>query len=558
MMRWMVFVAGAFLALFLSEAAPTRAALPDGSDVIVETGIDTPADTHVLLEPVAAALRDLLETSADTANRSGDLAAVAEFYVEREWTPAWTLGGRLSETALALIARLERAGEDGLDPAAYPVPALQLGEGAPATPILLAGAEIELSRSIVAYARHAMGGRLTPSKISGYITLKPPQVDPVEALDTVAGAADPAKILAAFNPAHEGFARLRAELARLRAAPDMAERPVTIPAGRMLKRGSRDPRVILLRKRLNVAAPEADADVFDAGVHETVVAFQKQNKLYVDGVVGPRTRAAINGGDEGDPVADVIANMERWRWMPRDMGSYYVNVNVPEFKVRLMRDGQVHHETRVIVGKRSNQTPIFSDEMEYLIVNPYWNVPRSIASKEMLPKIQQDPWSFFAETGYEVLSRGRRIDPMTVDWWSGGHRSVRIRQPPGRRNALGRIKFMFPNRHSVYLHDTPTKSLFNRSVRTFSHGCVRVLEPMKFADALLVDEVEWDAKRLSRMFGSRSRQVNLTRKIPVHITYFTAWVDDSGTLQRRADIYGHHQKVIKALGLNVDTSLKSL
>lgn len=557
MVRLTISLIGSLVAAMLWAATPANAVVPVDPDAAAEAAV--PLDPVASLDPVAAALRDLLETEEPPAVlQTGDLGAVAEFYLEREWAPAWTLNGRLSAAALAVIARLQRAGEDGLDPTAYPVPNLQLGEGSPATPFLLAEAEIELSRSVIAYARHAMGGRLTPSKISGYISLTPPRIDPLEALDQVAGADDPAVALAAFNPTHDGYLRLRQELARLRAVSGTVERIPAVPGGAMLKRGDRDSRVVFLRKRLDMSEPAVDVDLFDAGVQQAVVAFQRENRLYVDGVVGPRTLAAINGGDDGDPIADVIANMERWRWMPRDMGAYYVHVNVPEFMVRLMRNGQVHHETRVIVGKRSNQTPIFSDEMEHLIVNPFWNVPRSITSKEFLPKIQRDPESFFARSGYEVLENGRRVDPMWVDWWSGGHRYVRIRQRPGARNALGRIKFMFPNRHSVYLHDTPSKKLFNRSVRTFSHGCVRVQEPMKFADALLVDEPEWDAKRLKRLFGGRSRQVNLASHIPVHITYFTAWVDDSGVLQRRADIYGHHKKVVDALKLNVEAALKPL
>lgn len=555
MMRSMMLAAGVFAGLCLTQVSPVRAAVPDSPEI---TTTVAPV-TEALVDPVAIRLRDLLDRDGtQLAAGSSDLADIAEFYLEREWAPAWTISGRLSEAALGVIARLQRAGEDGLDPDAYPVPNLQLGEATLATPYLLAEAEIELSRSIIAYARHATSGRIIPKKISGYLSITPPSINPIEALDAVASAEDPAAVLVAFNPAHEGYVRLKGELARLRASTDTVEQLPVIGDGPMLKRGQRDVRVVALRKRLGLIVPDVDGDMFDTVVHEAVATFQKENRLYVDGVVGPRTRAAINGGETGDPVADVIANMERWRWLPRDMGAYYVHVNVPEFMVRLMRDGKVHHETRVVVGKKSNQTPIFSDEMEHLIVNPYWNVPRSITSKEFLPKIQRDPASFFARTGYEVLSNGRRIDPMYVDWWSGGHRSIRIRQPPGNRNALGRIKFMFPNRHSVYLHDTPSKKLFGRSVRAFSHGCVRVQDPIKFADALLVNEPEWDAARLKRLFGGRSRQVNLSRNIPVHITYFTAWVDDEGTLQRRADIYGHNQKVIDALGLDVDGALKGL
>ena len=215
-------------------------------------------------------------------------------------------------------------------------------------------------------------------------------------------------------------------------------------------------------------------------------------------------------------------------------------------------DGQSVHETRVVVGEPKNPTPIFSDEIEHIVVNPYWNVPASILRDEMLPSAQVDP-NYFSDKGYQVLAqvrgRTRIVDPWSVDWFYVNPATIRIRQPPGARNALGRIKFLFPNKHAVYLHDTPSKSLFKRSTRAFSHGCVRVQNPMKFADALLANEPKLDAKRLRAKFGGREKWVSLKTHIPVHLTYFTARVEADGSLIRITDIYGYDEKLRRLMGI---------
>jgi murein L,D-transpeptidase YcbB/YkuD len=246
----------------------------------------------------------------------------------------------------------------------------------------------------------------------------------------------------------------------------------------------------------------------------------------------------------------IIANMERWRWMPRDLGKFYVQVSIPNFQLDVMRNGTDIHSTRIVVGKVQNQTPIFSDQIEHIIVNPAWHVPASITKKEMLPAAQANPASL---SGYEVFynfnGRYRQIDPFSVDWYSVDVRRVQIRQPPGERNALGNIKFMFPNSYDVYLHDTPSKSLFQRDYRAYSHGCMRVMDPMAFADALLLDEPNFNAAKLKKMVGGGEKLVKLARHVPVHITYFTAAVDADGNLQMYGDLYGHDERIEKAFGL---------
>jgi murein L,D-transpeptidase YcbB/YkuD len=236
--------------------------------------------------------------------------------------------------------------------------------------------------------------------------------------------------------------------------------------------------------------------------------------------------------------------------MPRDLGNFYVRVNVPKFDLEIYRDDQVVYTTRIVVGDVRNQTPMFSHLIDHVIVNPTWNVPASIAVKEMLPQIQANPGAL---NGYQVFAnidgRFRAVDPYMVDWFNVDMRRIQIKQPPGERNALGSIKFMFPNPYAVYLHDTPSKSFFERDYRALSHGCMRVMNPWEFAQALLDHDPEVSADRLRGMVGGRETRVDLTEKIPVHITYFTAWVNANGELVLHDDVYGHDARVEKAFGV---------
>ena len=290
-----------------------------------------------------------------------------------------------------------------------------------------------------------------------------------------------------------------------------------------------DERVPLLRARFDLAAPvdTLSTDVYDDALVQAVRTFQTDKGLEADGIIGRRTLAVLNGADR-DAEGEILANMEMWRWMPRKLGRDYVFVNIPEFTARVVRDGRPVHQTRVVVGTPTNQTPVFSDEMEYLVVNPYWHVPESIRMKEMLPEIQADPAGFFQRHGYEAVWNGQVIDPRSVIWDENAVKFVAIRQPPSEANALGRIKFMFPNQHAVYLHDTPSRKLFLRDYRAYSHGCVRVDDPMEFARAILAHEPNLTVESLEAMFGGQEMRVDLTQHLRVHIAYFNAWVDDAG------------------------------
>ncbi len=500
---------------------------------------------HVIAEEkVRAAVAALFASDAIPAEwRTDEFTAIAEYYAARDFQPLWSDGGQLSSAAVASMERIAQAADDGLDPAAYRLPTAR--DTDPAT---LARTDVELSLAVAAYARHAQSGRLEPRTISPLITARPERPDPAYVLARVSASTNAAQTLDDFNPPHEGFRDLRRKLAALSIA--RTEPLPHIPDGPLLKPGMDDPRVPVLRARL--ALPHSEDTGYDTALADAVRAFQRSKGLRDEAVVGRQTLAALNEEISSDPYADALVNMERWRWLPRDLGRTHVFVNIPEFHARVVSDGAVVHETRVIVGTEKNQTPIFSDAIQFLIVNPSWNVPYSIARKEMLPKLQQDP-TYLARQGIEVVHvrGGRRqvLDSTAIDWTNTSLKGLHFRQPPGERNALGHIKFMFPNEHSVYLHDTPSRNLFGRASRAFSHGCVRVEDPFALAEALLGTRNGWTKDKVKRLVGGAERRINLPEKIPVHLAYFTAWVDGGGVLKKHADIYGHDRRMRAALNL---------
>jgi murein L,D-transpeptidase YcbB/YkuD len=483
------------------------------------------------------------------APRIGDEErAIALFYETRGYQPEWTAEGRLTPAAQAVIFRIRKADYDGLDPAAYLTPELYLGRSSPATLEELAEAEIMLSQAILSYGHDAAVGRLDPGSISANIGYRPTAPNPLQILVDLSEAARPADALAAYNPTHPAFVALRQHLALERTSPGDPN-VIEVPAGRLLRPGMSDQRVVALRQRLEVTTDVNDPEIFDSDVLEAVRTFQTENGLNADGVVGPNTYAALNGEGPVNRVNEIIANLEELRWLPRELGDFYVHVNVPNFSLEVRKDGALFHETRIVVGTTDNQTPIFADQIEHIVVNPYWNVPQSIAANELLPIIRRDP-GYIARNNYQVFGRGgRAVDPYGTDWSQVSASQVSIRQQPGAGNALGEVKFLFPNPYSVYLHDTPSKNLFTTPVRAYSHGCMRVMNPWDFAAALLDAEPSLSLEALRAQVGGRESWTNLDNPIPVYITYFTAFVDKDGELVFRNDIYGHTAKIAEALGL---------
>jgi murein L,D-transpeptidase YcbB/YkuD len=536
------------------------AALPPvvrpGTPVIVPIAIQEPAYpiSDALIDPVAAAVRGALR---DAGREGGftdkrDAAGVAEYYAGQGYVLAWFADGRLSDRARAIIGRLAAADADGLDASEYKMPPLGLGRYAPAAPAVLAKADVMLSNAIVTYAREAYAGRLVPASLSPNIGYEQHLLDPVGVLRNLAVTDDPVATLSSYNPPQKEFALLRDKLAELRAGVKPEKLPV-IPGGATLKPGMSDPRVVLLRQRFGLPADVATPEVYDETVVAAVKAFQEKASAKADGIIGKGALAIINKPPV-DLIPLILANMERWRWMPRYLGDFYVRVNIPNFDLDVYQNDKLIHNTRVVVGKVELPTPIFSDEIEHAIVNPSWNVPPSIIAREYLPALRNGGYPKGFQIFARVGGRFRPVDPGMVDWASVSAKDLQFKQPPGERNALGVIKFMFPNKYSVYLHDTPSKALFQQPYRAYSHGCIRVMDPWAFASVLLTQEPGWDVARLKKLVGGPEKQVIFPQHIPVHITYFTAWIDAAGELQVRNDVYGHDQRVEEALGLVSDQS----
>jgi murein L,D-transpeptidase YcbB/YkuD len=488
-------------------------------------------DLRLALDPFAKAdPRGLAEYRFANPILRRQRTSIAAFYALRDDEPLWVSGSQWSPTARLIIDFLSHAADDGLDLAAFPIPTTP-GEAAPQK----AAAELALSEAIAGYAFEATGGRVDPARISPLIGDKPHVADAKDALVEVAIAADPVAVLRDYEPEQAGYVALRQELQAIRAKETPLAR-TRIPAGPPLRVGMRDPRVSLIRARFGLDPAPADAGsrnpVYDTVVASAVAGFQRANGLPASGVLTSRTLAALSAGPE-NIQNEVLANMERWRWAPRDDSSERIEVNIPEYTLRLYQDGAVTHRARVVVGKPGTPTPLFSNEVKYLTVNPSWYVPQSIVEKEMLPKLARDP-EYLARQGYEVTRHGDTIS---------------VRQPPGDRNALGHIVFWFPNQYAVYLHDTPTRYMFASEKRAFSHGCVRLEQPFKLAEMVLGHEHGWTQEKLESLIGSSEHYLNLPRSIPIHLQYFTASVDEAGKLKVFDDIYGLSKRVQAALGL---------
>ena len=471
------------------------------------------------------------------------------FYGARHFEPIWLDEGAdgavtFSAAAQKILKLFADAGTEGLRPSDYLTPDLDV-TGMQGDPLRMAGLETAFSGATLRYANHIYNGRIVPSSVNELLDITAKPLDTAALLVELASSPDPVAILAALEPTHPEFLALKAALANF--DDSQADRPVQIDAGQTLKPGMSDPRVPLLRTRFEL--PAAEGTVYDDALVDAMKAFQTSLDLDVDGVMGPATLAALNGGA---PItkADIIANMERWRWMPRDLGAFNVFVNVPEYRLTINRNGVEEYTTRVVVGAVKHPTPIFSDNIRHIVVNPYWNVPSSIIRGEIAPAVLRNP-GYIDSHNYDLLYNGTPVSPWQVDWSqvSSSNFPFRVRQRPGAGNALGQIKFLFPNKHDVYLHDTPSKSLFARDFRAYSHGCVRVQNPMEFADALMANEPNISRASLEAMFGDSERWVNPEHQIPVHIAYFTVRVDTDGTLRSFGDVYGHNAKLIAAMGL---------
>lgn len=532
--------------------APAFAAEPDGPKALI-------GRAEIISIAVQNRLSDRVARGAETAEPKGLLA----FYTDPEQKLIWVDENGLTPRAKSVMEEIAKAEDYGLKVSDYSLPKEgSFDKTSQEAAEWLADAEIKIGMAVLRYARDARGGRIDPQKLSPNLDPTLALPDPLQVMESIAIRSDAGAYLRSFQPDQPQFEALRHALIAARGGK-VEDDVVRIPEGPILKIGVEDEQVQLLRARLQVPAAGGKEKVFDQEVADAVKRFQESEGVFADGMVGPGTRRLLNGQQQttASPakIKQILINMERWRWLPNNLGSYYVTVNIPEFMLRVMDDGKPTFVTRVVVGKPDTQTPVFTDEMQTVVFGPFWNVPNSIKTNELLPSIRAGgDWFFgggggydasvFARNGLRVSVGGREVDPSRLDWSRIDIRSLNVYQPPGPDNVLGNVKFLFPNKHDVYMHDTTQKTLFAKTIRAESHGCMRVQNPDQFAAVIMKRDQGWSSGQTEEVFyNSHDRQVPLRDSIPVYINYFTLWVNDDGTMSSYRDLYGHDARMASAL-----------
>lgn len=513
----------------------------------------------------AAALQQQLDRldSVPATRVAGDtlhsLSEDAVFYAQRNYRPAWGAGSRPSIQAVSLVASIADADQQGLVPADYHLDAIRTLLTQPvATPETMAQQELLLTDAFLTYARHLAAGRLQPQRLFPDWGLQPDSIGRVGLLQQALAANKVATILASLPPASIDYRGLRRALVRYRQLANQGGWP-QIPAGPKMQLGVRSERVWLLRLRLVASGdlpagdPHAMAtDVFDPGLEQAVRHFQRRLGLKVDGVVGVRTLAELNV-PVGMRIGMIVVNLERLRWLPRRFGPRYIRVNIPTFELTAIDHGEPVLQMRAIVGKSrpDNTTPVFKATISDVELNPVWDIPESIVAKELLPRLHQDS-GLLARMHILVLQghgNEQQVDPASIDWAhvDAQHFPYHLRRESGPDNDLGLLKFLAPNKYSVYLHDTPHKALFDANVRDFSHGCVRIEQPLALAGFALHGDPAWDEAHLHEAIAIGKLQViHLPHPLPLYFLYLTAWADENGEVHFRHDIYRRDQKLLEA------------
>jgi murein L,D-transpeptidase YcbB/YkuD len=499
-----------------------------------------------------------------------------EFYRARDFRPAWTDNGLVLADAVAFLDALRLVADDGLEPENYHLAALDslLAEinvakekkGGRVRPEALADLEMLLTDAFLLCGSHLVHGQVNPETIQSEWFVKGRYEDLAAVLENGLTANDIRGALDSLRPAHPVYRGLKRSLRDHRALADAGGWP-EVPPGPKLVKGDRDPRVEAVRMTLaatgDLSAGEGDGDpaLFDEGLERSVKAFQIRHGLEPDGAVGIKTALTMNV-PAAERLAQIRANLERWRWVTQDLGERYILVNVAGFNVEVVEAGRGVLAMPAIVGRAYRQTPEFSGRMTYIEVNPIWNVPPKLAREDILPKAKKDP-AYLKKMGFRVLENwtdgAPEIDPEAVDWSQveAENLTYRFRQDPGPHNSLGRIKFMFPNKFDVYLHDTPERGLFKRAARDFSSGCIRVEKPLELAEYILRDDPEWSREKLLAAIEAQETQVvSLRKPLSVHLLYWTAWLAEDGRAQFRQDIYLRDAALYRALEEQAPVTVK--
>jgi murein L,D-transpeptidase YcbB/YkuD len=492
-------------------------------------------------------------------------AALPLFYGRRIYKPAWISAQGPLDIAAQQVKMIREVDREGLRPEDYHLSKLETllaqiraeqEKQIPPNPQRLVDLDLLLTDSFLILASHLFSGRIDPKTVEPDWHVNPRTGDPSLVLEQALSSGQIGAALQSLIPNHPGYRRLRKELARYREIAAEGGWPVILQ-GPNLQKGDSSPTVSRLKRRLAAEGylenyTPANELYFDDGLDRALRKFQLQNGLEVDGILGPHTLEALNVTVD-DRIRQIIANMERWRWLTHDMGSRYILVNIAGFHLVVIDNGRLQMAMKVVVGKPYRRTPVFTATMTYLVFHPFWHVPARIAREDLLPKIKRDA-AYLSREKIRVFegwgAEAREIDPAEIDWQriAAAGLKFRFRQDPGPQNALGRVKFMLPNPFDVYLHDTPARELFDKTRRDFSHGCIRIEKPLELAEYLLRNHPDWPPEKIrSTLTGSVTSEqtVKLPEPLDVHVLYWTAWLGDDDQVYFSADIYGR-DKILEA------------
>jgi L,D-transpeptidase YcbB len=497
----------------------------------------------------AAALDKLLKGPApafvDEGDEGGHLwQAVRRFYKRRGGRPAWFRDREPRDEVEELRAAVAKASLEGLDAADYEPGDSRAGSGPDTTAL----AELRLTYVFIKYASHLLTGRVDPRELDANWVGQPRRRETPDVLDAALSGEGIAKALERLAPRHPQYAALKRGLQGHRERAEKGGWPTDLPKDLRLKEGDRAPGVKHLRARLKasgdldaktplglLATLDPDSEHFNDGLVEALTNFQTRHGLEPTGILDAKTVAALNVTLD-DRICQIELNLERWRWLPEELGNRYVMVNIPAFRLEALENDGLALEMRVAVGKKDHPTPIFSEPMTEVVFSPYWNIPAQIAREEWIPEVVRDP-DYLRDNGLEIIKGDRVVSSSEVDWSDS---DLRLRQRPGAANVLGLVKFAFPNRFNVYLHDTPEDAMFHRASRDLSHGCVRVEKPEELAAWVLRGRREWTRAHIEKaMHAGVEQRVGVEPPIPVYLVYQTAWAQADGTVSFSEDIYGH-------------------
>lgn len=561
------------LILAFSVKVALLACAPAGQNTVTEPEIPA-ADTHVPTnrEQLANAINRKVTTSAAARSitvSGGNMRlspTLPAFYQKRAYEAVWIDENGSPRQAEELIEAVKAGYYEGLKPEDYGLTqmeaVLQKVKSADGKADIadLAELDVQFSNSFLAYANDLYYGQVTPEQIDLELIFGERRIDLGDVMARAASEGAVEESLNGLLPQYPVYGQLKTALEKYRRL-EAAGGWQPIPPGPKFQKGARGPRVTALKQRLAVTGEldEADLsnDVFDQALDQAVRKYQERNGLYVDGVVGDSTFEALNV-PAGVRVKQIELTMERWRLLPQSLGTKFVLVNIANFHLYGVENNRDALDMRIVVGKPDWNTPIFSEQMTHIELNPYWNIPTSIFRDDIAPNIKADPDYMKRKNIQAVGLKYREPEEGADETEVASAReeyiskvlsgNYRLRQNPGPANPLGRVKFLFPNKHSVYLHDTPNRGYFKRARRNFSHGCIRVERPYELAEFVMAPDPEWNHDAIEKAINSgRTRTLHLAAPLPVYILYFTAWADDDGTVNFHKDIYGLDQVLQNAL-----------